>query len=472
MDSRISARSLTAALGGWRTKEPVYEALADGIRILCLDNRLAPRTALPAERELAAELRLSRTTVAAAYRSLRDTGHIESVRGSGSVTLPLRRTDPGHRATGPETIDLQQASPPAWPGLAGVIAEVATGAATLVTGVGYDIIGRAGLRESIAARYRSRGIPTTADEVMVTTGAQSAIHLIASVMLGRADRVLIETPTYPHAADAFRRAGARMVGVPVTVRDGWDLDRAEQAFARTLPVLAYLMPDFQNPTGRTMSAKEREAFAAAADRSGTIVVVDETTSDLDIDRAVAPEPFGGEAPVVRLGSLGKTVWGGLRIGWIRAETDIIRRLVSARAVHDLGTPEIEQAIAEALIPRLDEIAAQRAELLREGRDTVTAQLRARLPQWQIPDVDGGVSLWVELDAPLSSGLVMAARAEGLYLSAGSRFAVEGGYDRHLRVPFTASAQTLVRAAAILDRVWPTVHEGAGSAVLERFDAVV
>jgi DNA-binding transcriptional MocR family regulator len=232
------------------------------------------------------------------------------------------------------------------------------------------------------------------------------------------------------------------------------------------------MPDFQNPTGRTMSAQERAVFAAAADRSGTVVIVDETTSDIDIDRAEAPEPFGAEAPVVRLGSLGKTVWGGLRVGWVRAEADIIRRLVSARAVHDLGTPEIEQAIAEALIPRLDEIAVQRAQLLREGRDAVTAELRARLPQWQVPDVDGGVALWVELDAPLSSGLVMAARGEGLYLSAGSRFAVEGGYDRHLRVPFTAPSQTLVRAASILDRVWPTVHDGAAVTGMDRFDAVV
>src|SRR6476661_6649228 len=86
MDSRISARALAAALGGWRTREPAYEALAESIRLLCLDNRLAPRTALPAERELATALHLSRSTVAAAYRSLRETGHISSTRGSGSVT--------------------------------------------------------------------------------------------------------------------------------------------------------------------------------------------------------------------------------------------------------------------------------------------------------------------------------------------------------------------------------------------------
>ncbi|MFG6401615.1 MULTISPECIES: PLP-dependent aminotransferase family protein [unclassified Microbacterium] len=472
MDSRVSARALAATLGSWRTREPVYEALADSIRLLCLDNRLAPRTALPAERELAAVLAISRTTVAAAYRSLRDTGHITSVRGSGSVTLPLRRADPGHRASGPETIDLQQASPPAWPGLAGVMTQVAADATSLVSRVGYDIVGRARLRELIAERYAARGIPTTADNIMVTTGAQSAIHLIATVLLGRADRVLIETPTYPHAADAFRRAGARMVGVPVTVDEGWDLDRAQQAFARTLPVLAYLMPDFHNPTGRTMSEDERTVIAAAADRSGTVVIIDETTADLDIDRRVAPLAFGEDAPLIRLGSLGKTVWGGLRIGWIRADTDTIRRLVSARAVHDLGTPEFEQAVAEAVLPRLDEIARQRAEVLRAGRDAVTAALRSRLPQWRVPDVDGGVSLWVELDAPLSAGLVMAARERGLYLSAGSRFAVEGGYDRNLRVPFTASPEVLVSAVDILASVWPAVSDRASSPRLDRFDAVV
>src|SRR3546814_9661826 len=110
MDSRLSARALAAALGGWRSSDPAYEALADAVRLLCLDNRLAAHTALPAERELAAALSVSRTTVAAAYQSLRDSGHIRSVRGSGSVTLPLARRDPGIRPGLEDTIDLQQAS--------------------------------------------------------------------------------------------------------------------------------------------------------------------------------------------------------------------------------------------------------------------------------------------------------------------------------------------------------------------------
>lgn len=474
MDSRISARALSAALGGWRTREPAYEALADGIRLLCLDNRIAPRTALPAERELALALHVSRSTVAAAYRSLRETGHIASLRGSGSVTLPLGRRDPGRSTAAEGMIDLQQASPPAWPGLAGVIADVAAGASGLVSRVGYEVLGRLELREAIARRYTERGIPTDPSEVLVTTGAQSAIHLVSAVLLGRGDRALIETPTYPHAADALRSAGARLVGVPVTTEDGWDLDRAEQAFARTLPVLAYLMPDFQNPTGRSMTAHERDVILQAGERAGCVLVLDETTADLDIDRGPVDPGFLDADPgtVVRIGSLGKTAWGGLRVGWVRAEGELIRRFVAARPAHDLGTPELEQEVAARLLERFDAVVAQRSALLRAGRDAVAAALGEELPEWHIPHAHGGVSLWIELDAPLSSALVMDVRARGLLLSAGPRFSVDGGHERHLRVPFTSPPEELARAVRLLGESWHRVKAAAPADVMEPLGAVV
>jgi len=472
MDSRITARALSRALGGWRTREPAYEALADGIRLLCLDNRLAPRTALPAERELAHALALSRTTVAAAYRSLRDTGHIESLRGSGSVTLPLGRREHYRDAVGEDDIDLTQASPAAWPGLAGVISEVSADAAAMVARAGYDMVGSLALRSAIADRYAQRGIDTSPDHILVTTGAQSAIHLLASTLLRRGERVVIETPTYPHAADAFRHAGGRLVGVPVTTSDGWDLDRAVQAFDRARPSIAYLMPQFQNPTGRCMSETEQDVILSAAAAAGTIVIVDETTGELAVEATPAPAPAMASGDVVRLGSLGKTVWGGLRIGWIRASRSLVRRLVAARPPRELGTPEFEQAVAARLLPRMPEILAQRATLLREGRDALATALRAGIPEWGVPDVDGGVSLWIELDAPLSSGLVIAARRRGLHLSAGPRFSAEGGHERHLRVPFTAPPEQLRRTAAVLADVWPGVRAAAPTDVVDLAGAVV
>ncbi|WP_248243021.1 MocR-like transcription factor YczR [Microbacterium kunmingense] len=474
MDSRISARALAHALGGWRTREPTYEALADGIRLLCLDNRVPPRTTLPAERELAAVLGLSRSTVAAAYRSLRDTGHIQSVRGSGSVTLALARRDPGITDVRRDDIDLQQASPATWPGLAGLIAEAVADAPSIVSRTGYDIVGRHDLRARVAAHYSGRGLATSPEEILITTGAQSAIHLLARALIARGDRVLIETPTYPHAADALRQAGARLTAVPVTIRDGWDLERASQVSLRALPVAGYLMPDFHNPTGRSMTAVERETVANEAERAGTTLILDETTADLDIDRGPLARGFDRMDPslVVRVGSLGKTVWGGLRIGWIRASPELVRRLVALRSAQDLGTPEFEQVIAAAVLDRFGDVIEQRRHALRAGRDVIIEALRQRLPDWIVPRPQGGVSLWIEMDAPLSAPLVMDARHRGLLLTSGPRFSVDGGHDRYLRVPFTAAPETLVRAADMLAQSWRSVSRAAPPSLSLREDAMV
>ena len=340
-----------------------------------------------------------------------------------------------------------------------MIAEVAGLATSLVSRTGYDILGHPELRAVIAERYTGQGIPTRPEQIMVTNGAQHALNLIAGTLLRRADRVLIETPTYPHAMETFRRAGSRLVGVPVDVEHGWDLDRAAQAFARTTPVLAYLMPEFQNPTGRTMTAGglrgDRPCRARcrirAADRRD-----DRRTAHRRTAHRGAAARCGRVDPV---GSLGKSVWGGLRIGWIRADADLIRRLRAARASHDLGTPDLEQAIAARVVARLDEILPQRSALLRAGRDALVDALADAVPDWSVPDVHGGVALWVGLGAPLSSALVIDAAHHGLHLSAGPRFAVEGGHERRLRIPFTAEPRELERAVEILAASWRRVSAG-------------
>lgn len=477
MDSRLSARALSDRLGPWRSREPAYEALADAIRLLCLDNRIAPRTALPAERELAARLGVSRTTVAAAYRSLRESRHIESIRGSGSVTLPLGRRDLGRASDVDGALDLQQASPAAWPGLPAVYAEVAADAPRLVARSGYEMLGLRGLRDALADRYTARGLPTTAEQIMVVNGAQSAIALTARLLVSRGDRVLIETPTYPHAAECYVVAGARLVGVPVTPGTGWDLERADDAFRRAAPVAAYLMPDFHNPTGESMSPREIAHLAGVARDSGTVLVVDETTAELDIDRGGSALPFAAAAPqgaeVITVGSTGKTVWGGLRVGWIRANEDAVRRLLAARPIGDLGTPDFEQAVVERLIPLMPEIIAQRGEALRAGRDALVAALAEKLPEWRVHPAHGGVALWVELGLARSSALVLAARRRGLLLSAGPRFSVGGGHERHLRIPFTAAPDALEGGVDILAEAWAEVVDTPSPALVDPMaDALV
>ena len=110
-----------------------------------------------------------------------------------------------------------------------------------------------------------------------------------------------------------------------------------------------------------------------------------------------------------------------------------------------------------------------AEVVQQA--TVRA-LRERLPNWRVPDVAGGVALWIELDAPLSSGLVLAARNEGVYLSAGSRFAVDGEHDRHLRLPFTAPVRDLRRAVGVLAELWPDVRAAAPVDVGDYLEALI
>ena len=115
---------------------------------------------------------------------------------------------------------------------------------------------------------------------MITVGAQHAIGLLARTLLSRGDRALVESPTYPHASEALRHNGARLVPVAVTTDEGWDEMSLEQAFQRTSPTLGYLMPDWHNPTGRTMSPELRERTAAMAAAQGTTLIADETMGEL------------------------------------------------------------------------------------------------------------------------------------------------------------------------------------------------
>lgn len=458
----LSARAAVALLTDWRGtgSTPAYQALADRIRLLVLDGRILLGTRLPAERELAAQLGLSRTTVASAYAELREQGYLDSVRGSGSVArLPGREGAPVETETS-GLIDFSKASMPALPWLPDAARWAAEQLPRYLSDPGFDGVGDLELREAIAARYRQRGVPTQPEQIMVTLGAQHAISLVARTLLGRGDRVLVESPSYPHAYEALRGAGARMVPVSVTSHEGWDDQGLEQAIRGTSPVLGYLMPEFHNPTGASMPEAQRERLVALAAQQGTLLVVDETIGELDIDRphpltplaAVAPPP-GLASPVISLGSVGKTVWGGMRIGWIRADRGILQRLVRARAANDLGTPLVEQLMVTHLLRDWRPVLELRRQQLRAGRETLQTLLADRLPEWTVPHVHGGLTTWVNLGEAVSSQFTIAARASGLVVIAGPRFGLDGAFERFLRIPFGYGPEQLEQGVAALERTW-------------------
>jgi DNA-binding transcriptional MocR family regulator len=462
MDATLSARALENLLGDWRGDGgSAYRALADRIRLLVLDGRIPVDTRLPAERDLAERLALSRTTVTAAYRELREQRLLHSVRGSGSVARL-----PGAPAILPapptaDYIDFSKAAPPGLPWLADVARAAADDLPAELGGAGFDLVGTRALRAAIADRYTARGLPTHPEQIMVTIGAQHAIALLSRALIGRGDRALIEAPTYPHAYEALRAAGARLVTVPVEPRDGSpdgfgatdEVEALTRAIRHSNPVAAYLMPDFQNPTGRSLSADARERILDAAARQGTVVIADETTAELDIDRGLDLAPLAAYGPAVMIGSVGKTVWGGIRVGWIRAERPLIRRLLAVRSPNDLGTPIMEQLMVTRLMDRMDDILELRREQLRAGRDRLESLLADAFPDWHVPHVDGGIVTWVGLGAPVSSQLALAARSQGLIIAAGPRFGIDGAFERFLRLPICYSAETTDAAVQALSRAW-------------------
>jgi len=457
----LSARSLASLLRGWReaTAAPAYAALADRIRLLILDGRIPLGTRVPAERDLASQLGVSRTTVTASYGELRDAGFLDSLRGSGSVArLPSRSpiTVDNHQ-TG--YLDFSKAVLPAIPALAEAAVRAAAELPAYLGDSGFDPIGLPVLRASVADRYTARGLPTEPEQIMITIGAQHAIALLARTLLGRGDSALVESPSYPHAYEALRFPGARLVPVSVTSDEGWDEAALEQALQRTSPAMGYLMPDFHNPTGRTMSPELRQRMLALAERQGTVIVADETMAELTIDRQETPLPLAAYGAAVTIGSVGKTVWGGVRIGWIRAERQLIQKLTRARGAGDLGTPTLEQLVVKNLLEDYDAILKTRREQLRAGRDYLAGALAGSFPEWRVPRPDGGLTTWVNLGAPVSSQLTLAARAEGLLLAAGPRFGIDGAFERFLRLPFGHSADETDRAVVALAAAWSSISRG-------------
>jgi DNA-binding transcriptional MocR family regulator len=448
--ARIGATQLARALGDWRRHGVGYSALAGAVRGLVRDGRLGLQVRLPAERVLAAELGASRTTVTAAYRLLRDQGYLESRRGSGSHTrLPEgERMSTGLWAPDDDAdIDLGCAAPVAPPELVPAAERAVGRLSGYAVDHGYHPMGIPALRSAIAEMYTRRGIPTGTAEILVTTGAQQAIDLLVRLLVAPGERVLIESPSYPNALSAMAFAHARPDTVGVTGGD-WDLDPMLPALAAGRFRLAYLIPDFQNPTGALMPVGDRERLVRAARAGNTTLVVDETFVDLVYDDTPMPPAMAAvdrNRRVVTVGGL-KAYWGGLRIGWLRATPALVQRLAAVRVASDIGGAVIDQMIAVELLDDADAIMARRRTEIAAQRDALAAALHRYLPDWRFRLPRGGMSLWAELDTPISSALGRAAEAYGVRLAPGPRFGAEGTLERFVRLPLTLPAATLAEAA--------------------------
>lgn len=446
------APDLSDRLGRWSAgRGPLHLLLAARFRRLIDDSDLPPGTALPPDRALAAALAVGRGTVVAAYDLLRQEGRIVRRQGSGTrvAGTPLH---PTHGTTGaPVFLHLLEprdgtillacaarSAPP--PELTEAYQRILPALAATTGDIGYHPAGHPALRRAIADRYAQRGLPTEPGQVLVTNGAQQAISLLTRALANPGDHVLTEAPTYPGALEAFREQATVLRPLQL------------EAFAGA--AFGYVISTFQNPTGAVLPALERRRLVAAATAAGMPLIDDEVLVDLGFPGQDVPPPLAAYGDtVVSIGSLSKIVWGGLRIGWVRADTSLIARLARIRAVHDLGGDVATQLAAADLIPRLDPLRRRWAAQRQARHDHLRAELARHLPDWDAPPVSGGQTLWVRLPYGDGTSFAQTALRHNVAVLPGSGLDPTGNSDQHLRLHFLAPPAELTEAVHRMTAAW-------------------
>ena len=316
------------------------------------------------------------------------------------------------------------------------------------------------LREMIASNTARYGICAKAENVLITSGSQQALDLIGKLLINRGDRILVEAPTYLGALQAFNVYGAQYVPVPVD-DDGMIADRVD-ASLRSGPKFMYVLPNFQNPAGVTLSGSRRQQLILLADKYGIPVVEDDPYGQLRYEGEHIPplivldrENLRRDSAftlgnVIYLSTFSKTLAPGIRLAWIVAPEDVISKLVLLKQAADLHSSTFNQYVAYEVAR--DGFLDQHVKLIRqvyhERRDAMLHALQEYFPPevtWTRPQ--GGLFLWVTMPGGTDShALFQAALAENVAFVPGDSFyandSQEGG--RHMRLNFSHSAPEQIR----------------------------
>jgi 2-aminoadipate transaminase len=305
--------------------------------------------------------------------------------------------------------------------------------------------GYAPLREWVAQDLLKQGMRITPDQVLITTGSQQGLDLVAKILIDAGSRILVETPTYLGALQAFTPMEPVAVGVD-SDDHGVDADdlRAKVGTGADKARFVYLLPNFQNPTGRTMTEERRAAVAQVAVESGLPIIEDNPYGDLWFDAPPAPSlssrhPEGS----VYLGSFSKILAPGLRLGYLVAPPALYPKLLQAKQAADLHTPSFNQrVVAEVLkdgfierhVPTIRALYKQQCEAMLAALDREMVGLGL---SWNRPV--GGMFLWVQLPKGLKAiPLLDKAVEKGVAFVPGSAFYAEGADESTLRLSFVTA----------------------------------
>lgn len=315
------------------------------------------------------------------------------------------------------------------------------------------------LLAQLAARM-SRQLPTTAAQLQVTSGSQEGIFLVGQVLLDPGDVVLVEQPTYLAAIQAFTLAGARLESV-ATDDHGMLPDALAAAITDHRPKFVYLIPNFQNPTGRSMPADRRRQVAEVLLRTGVPLLEDDPYGELRFEGETAPPLAslpGMSAQTVLLNSASKIMAPGVRIGWLRAEGPILRSLEIGKQAVGLQSAVTDQlAIAHYLANYdLDAHLARVVEVYRQRRDAMSTGLAERLPRGaSVTRPEGGMFLWVRLGGNHDTAALLPAAVEaGVAYVPGWPFFAQDADHSTMRLSYVTNppdviAEGLRRLAAAL-----------------------
>lgn len=311
--------------------------------------------------------------------------------------------------------------------------------------LGYGVTeGDPELRDIVAASARERGAHVSAEDVIVTAGALQAIDLACRVFVRPGDLVVVESPAFANALSALRNHGARILEVPVD-GDGLDVCEAERVLRATheRPRLFFVVPNFQNPTGATLSEERREQLLALAAQYGALVLADDPYGALRFRGEPLPDlaTLAVNTGIVSVGTFSKTFLPGLRVGWAIADRATVRRMAAAKQTMDSCTSTFSQRLAVEFHARpvavhLAALRALYAEKQERARVALAAELSGLGIGWNDPE--GGFYLWVTLPAGRSSRVLLdAALAEGVAFVPGDAFAVAADHSHAFRFSYSA-----------------------------------
>lgn len=465
----------------------IYQSVLDHIRSDLLEENLQ----LPSVRQLSKQLGVSLMTVVKAYQKLEQEGFVTSIQGKGTFIrrsiidgrgketesrqldwhlsiqdyLPRSQFAKFHQA--PEMIHL--ASSMIAPGLlpnkylAQEFHRMLTSNPRALSQYG-EIQGEETLRKAMSEYLSQMKLPALPENILVTSGSQQGIDLVARTFVGHGDVVIMESPTYPGAIDVFRGRGATILTVPVD-KDGMRVDLLHELCDKYKPKIIYTVPTFQNPTGTVLSIKRRKQILEIAKNIHCLVVEDDPWSEIYFEK---PPPatlmsLDQHGHVIYLKGLSKVLAPGCRIGALTASGSIFKRLLAAKANADLGSPLITQMAITPFITskRMLEHLKKLRIALKIRRDIALETLTQYAPDeisWFVPK--GGLNLWLMLPAWVDMDYVLVeAKKEQLTFLPGSACYPNEHENHHLRISFSyMDEQQLVQGAKILCNILKTAIE--------------